>query len=92
MSVIVGVYVDSIIKWPTTIRCFKDGSCHMIADTLEELHAMARKIGLKRAWFQDTKTPHYDLTVSKRAMAVKLGAMQLSLRDFVEKKRSIHDR
>lgn len=86
------VYVDAIIKWPTPIRCFKNGSCHMIADTLEELHDMAKKIGLKREWFQNTKTPHYDLTVSKRAMVVKLGAIELALRDFVEKKRSIYGR
>jgi Protein of unknown function (DUF4031) len=49
----------------------------MYADTLEELHAMARQIGLKPAWFQDRiNFPHYDLTASKRASAVQRGAMQ----------------
>ena len=34
--------------------------CHMLADTLEELHAMADLIGIKRKWFQNESTPHYD--------------------------------
>ena len=31
------VYVDAIQQWPTRIRCFKPGSCHLMADTFEEL-------------------------------------------------------
>lgn len=46
------VYVDDLARYPTKIPCFRLGSCHMMADTLDELHAMAVKIGLKRAWFQ----------------------------------------
>jgi hypothetical protein len=33
------------------------------------------RLGLKRAWFQDrSKYPHYDLTKSKRELAIKYGA------------------
>jgi hypothetical protein len=46
----------------------------MTADTLEELHEMAEKLGLRR-WFQNTGTPHYDLCKSKRLKAIKLGAI-----------------
>ena len=53
-------------------------SCHMYADTLEELHAFAARIGLKRQWFQDKRLPHYDLTARRRAAAVKLGAIEHS--------------
>jgi hypothetical protein len=69
------VYVDEIRVWPTTIRCFRAGSCHMTADTLEELHAIARRIGLRREWFQSKSlTPHYDLTPKKREAALAAGA------------------
>jgi hypothetical protein len=47
---------------------------HMTADTLEELHAMAERLDL-RQWFQNTRTPHYDLCKSKRVEAIKLGAI-----------------
>lgn len=50
-------------------------SCHMFADTLDELHAMADKIGMKRSWFQDKRMPHYDLVASKRKLAVEYGAV-----------------
>ena len=44
---------------------------HMIADTEAELHLMARKIGVARKWYQGD---HYDVTQSKKAEAIKLGA------------------
>jgi len=38
---------------------------HLVADTLDELHAAAQRLGLKRAWFQGGNMPHYDLMGSK---------------------------
>lgn len=49
--------------------------CHMLADTVEELHAMADKIGVKRKWFQNHSTPHYDIGTRKRYLAVAYGAL-----------------
>lgn len=49
---------------------------HMIADTEAELHAMARKIGVARHWYQGD---HYDITQSKKALAIKAGARQITL-------------
>lgn len=80
------VYVDAAIN-----RGWRLGpNAHMIADTLDELHAMAAAIGLKRSWFQDKKScPHYDLTVGRRASAVKHGAIELKRKPFVMKMREI---
>lgn len=51
--------------------------CHMVADSLDELHEMAGKLGLKRSWFQGKKLPHYDVSMSKRAQAIELGAISI---------------
>lgn len=75
------VYVDELHRWPTRIRCFREGSCHMTADTLEELHAMAERIGLRRAWFQDGRVPHYDLTPRRREAALAAGAEFMSAKE-----------
>ena len=61
--------------------------CHMLADSLDELHSMADKLGLKRKWFQHTgkkKTPHYDLCKAVRAKAVALGAVEIDRRKAAE--------
>lgn len=69
------VYIDELHQWPTNLRCFKAGSCHLTADTLVELHAFALDLGLRRGWFQPLSSPHYDLTKRKRARAIGLGAV-----------------
>lgn len=58
--------------------------CHMVADTLPELHAMADKIGVQRRWYQGppvTRMPHYDIALSKRALAVQAGALEIQWRE-----------
>ena len=57
--------------------------CHMLADTDEELHAMADKIGVARRWWQSpekTSGSHYDIALSMRAKAVALGAVEITWR------------
>lgn len=58
--------------------------CHMLADTLEELHVMADKIGIQRKWFQNGGTPHYDICQSKRELALKNGALEADRYKVVE--------
>ena len=58
--------------------------CHMIADTLTELHEFAAKIGLQREWFQLGSSPHYDLSKTRRAAALKAGAIEVDRRGLVE--------
>ncbi|MBD8614721.1 DUF4031 domain-containing protein [Pseudomonas sp. CFBP 13719] len=54
--------------------------CHMISDSEEELHQMADKLGISRSHHQAPPKhhSHYDIAQSKRALAIKLGAVQIS--------------
>lgn len=45
--------------------------CHMLADTPQELHAMADVIGCRRDWLHGD---HYDIPRFRRAHALRLGA------------------
>lgn len=65
--------------------------CHMWADTVAELHAMADKIGMKREWFQPLSFPHYDVSLSRRALAVELGAVQVDRREGSAIRRRIRE-
>jgi hypothetical protein len=68
----VTVYVDNMrAKFGRLVMC------HMIGDTEQELHEMADKIGVARKWYQGD---HYDIALSKRALAVAAGAVEITLR------------
>lgn len=57
--------------------------CHMVADTDDELHAMAQRIGVSRVWWQSperTSGSHYDIALSKRGLAMRLGAVEITWR------------
>jgi hypothetical protein len=59
-------------------------SCHLFADTPGELHAFAARLGMARSWFQGKpRLWHYDLTVTRRAHALRLGALELDARSAV---------
>lgn len=79
------VYVDPLREYGGSKTFRWTVSCHMYADTLDELHEMATAVGMKRAWFQNKpRLPHYDLVAARRAKAVQRGAVQHSLREMVE--------
>lgn len=93
------VYVDDALI-PARVGRWDSRWSHLIADTREELHAFAAKLGLNRRWFQDPCRPgkalvaepgsraaenwHYDLTESKRRQAIALGAQPLTSRQMCE--------
>jgi hypothetical protein len=78
------VYVDSLMICVPRGRWRWGESCHMIADSLTELHAFAAHIGLRRAWFQDKPGfPHYDLNTARRVTAVGLGAVEIDRNQLV---------
>lgn len=73
------VYVDDARLTFGTMKM-----CHMIADTHEELMAMADAIGVSRKWIQaeGTHREHFDVCLSKRARAVKAGTIEISQREL----------
>lgn len=71
------VYVDNMrAKFGRMVMC------HMIADTEHELHLMADRIGVSRRWHQapPQHDSHYDIALSKRALAVAAGAIEITRR------------
>lgn len=87
------VYVDRIRDYGDAVKgaAARWGSrwSHLIADTEDELHAFAARIGMKRAWAQypGTVRSHYDLVPSRRALAIKAGAIEITNRELVEIRR-----
>ena len=68
------VYVDdAVISWRG------QRWAHLMADTLEELHSMAARLGIPRRALQDKRSGvHYDVTVEMREQALQLGAIAIS--------------
>lgn len=95
------VRVDAVFEFePRTAQAKRHGSrwCHLWADAGEvaALHAMATKVGLRRSYFQPAKhalgLDHYDLTPSKRAAAIRFGAVETNLRKWLAEKRLAGER
>ena len=75
------MYVDAVRSYPGAGLRFTE-FCHLLADTREELHAMADRIGMPRRFFQDHPWRwHYDLPEHVREVAVELGAVEVTLHD-----------
>jgi Protein of unknown function (DUF4031) len=67
------VYVDDAI-WQWQGRRW----CHLLADSIDELHRFAAALGLHRLSYQGppkTSAPHYDLTAYERRRAIAQGAI-----------------
>ncbi|NDK40083.1 DUF4031 domain-containing protein [Pseudoxanthomonas gei] len=63
---------------------------HLMADSLEELHAMAAQLGLPRRAFQDKPSgAHYDITVEMREQAMLLGVNPISRHVDRERMRAV---
>ncbi len=73
------VYVDRLRACIPTENWPWNFGCHLIADDQMELHAFAKKLWLRREWYQTNAVlPHYDLTARKRGQAIRLGAIEIS--------------
>jgi hypothetical protein len=71
------------------------GGGHMQADTPDELHAFAARLGLRREWFQSRpgrpERDHYDLTGARRDQAIRLGAIRESVEAGIARRRAARD-
>ena len=70
--------------------------CHMLADTPEELRAMARKISLPRSaklQHEGRENEHLDISMTYRDKAIKEGAIEVDSRALVRLiRRKRHER
>lgn len=57
---------------------------HLMADSIQELHAFAARIGLdSRAFHRQARHPHYDVTEAQRHRAIRFGARSITAREAV---------
>lgn len=97
------VYVDQLFQWGTpgkypNAQAERVGArnghkwCHMWSADKSALVAMAKKIGMRESWMQDSRGfVHFDLVASKRAAAVKCGAVEIDMRDMAIKWKELRD-
>ena len=73
------VWVDDM-RMLAQVGRFQARWSHLMADTDEELHAFAARLGLQRRWAQypGTWKSHYDVTDTKRREAIRLGAVPIA--------------
>jgi hypothetical protein len=87
----VSVYVDHAFAFGDWGRW--RGGGHLQADTPEELHAFAARMGLRREWFQSKpgrpENDHYDLTNTARTLALELGAIAEDRRAGTRRRQAI---
>lgn len=83
-----GVYVDKLVDY----RWKHGPSCHLIADSIDELMEFAVSMGMRREWYQPKSSPHFDLTAEGREVAVRNGAIELDSRAFVMKLRELREK
>ncbi|HEY3736244.1 MAG TPA: DUF4031 domain-containing protein [Jatrophihabitans sp.] len=80
-------YPDAGLRYSPTGYALTGGGtltefCHLLADTREELHAMADELGIPRRFFQDHPWRwHHDLPAHLREQAVARGAREVTMHE-----------
>jgi len=63
----------------------KDGFCHMVSDSIDELHEFAESIGIKKCWYENKRgknQPHYDIRGQSIIKALSSGAKLVPRREL----------
>lgn len=65
---------------------------HLVADSVDELHAFAAALGLPdRAFHRGARHPHYDVPDELRERAIDQGAISITTRDAVRISRKLRE-
>lgn len=89
------VYVDD-----AKIRYGRMVMCHLLAEKVnqsdlatDELLAVVDAIGVNRKWIQNAGTyrEHFDICLTKRAAAIRVGAVPVTARELAYIRRRKHD-
>lgn len=84
------VYVDNF-RAPAILCGVRGRWSHLTADTQDELHTFAARLGLQHIWYQQRckmarcdPCPHwhYDIVDAKRQTAIQLGAKPVDIREL----------
>lgn len=80
------VYVDDM-RAPFGKGPYKMILCHMIADSSDELLAMADRIGMARRWIQekDTAREHFDIGLGMKKKAIAAGAVLITQHELARR-------
>lgn len=74
-------YVDAVRSYPDAGLRYRE-YCHLLANTRDELHALAQHIGVPRYAFQDHPWRwHYDLPAHLRPLAIEQGAIEVTMHE-----------
>lgn len=84
LEALMAVFVDDMYRTRMG-RLGRMKMSHMMADTEEELQQLARTIGLKPSWYQGD---HYDVSLGFRKKAVFAGAIEVTMREMAQMRRS----
>lgn len=78
------ICLDDLTTYPSKPHGH-DRWAHLYDDQgdVEALHAFARLIGLRRVWFQPSRSlQHYDVVASKHQLAISAGATLVDRQTF----------
>lgn len=89
------IYVDALTPCIPNRQWRWNQSAHLYCDpgNEEALHTFARRLGLRRDWFQHKpgRLPHYDLNPTRYRAALSAGALSTSREHIVERIRKYRE-